>query len=166
MSRPTTRASNANKHPGQVVLDSTRVQQSRDAVAAEKKQKQGEKDAWIAAVDSAHTKIAAKEDDMAIWQNAQLTGPPKLIQPRQRIATQTRSAQPIPAKAKPPTSTTNRGQSLVLYISSRCVWLIVTDFDIDRCSISCTEEASKLEAHLLRQCYCQPQDSKWWHDGH
>lgn len=111
MSRPTTRPSNLNKHPGQVVIDANRVQHSRKEVATETK-KQGEKDAQAAAVNRAHTKVAAKEDDMAIQQNAQLSGPPKLVRPRPRMVT--KGAQSIPAKEPP---TMDAGQ-LLLYFSA------------------------------------------------
>jgi len=112
MSRPTTRPSNLNKHPGQVVIDANGVRRSRKEEATEKKKKKGEKDAQAAAVNRAHTKVAAKEDDMAIQQNAQLSGPPKLVRPRPRMVT--KGAQSIPAKEPP---TMDAGQ-LLLYFSA------------------------------------------------
>ena len=84
MARPVTRASNANKHPGQVVLDANRVQRPREEVAVEKSRKQAEKTAKTAALKNAHIQIASKEDTMAVEQRARLAGPAQLVRPRPR----------------------------------------------------------------------------------
>ncbi|KAG1886572.1 hypothetical protein F4604DRAFT_1675470 [Suillus subluteus] len=58
MSRPQTRPSNVNKHPGQIVRDANKAQwRTKEQVTAEKLQKQVQKS------------------------NAQMMGPPKLVQP-------------------------------------------------------------------------------------
>ncbi|OAX30623.1 hypothetical protein K503DRAFT_665217, partial [Rhizopogon vinicolor AM-OR11-026] len=84
MAGPATRPSNANKHPGQVVLDANRVRRSRDEVAAEKSRKQVEKTSKTVAMKKAHVQIAAKEDAMAVEQRAQLAGPGPLVRPKPR----------------------------------------------------------------------------------
>lgn len=84
MSRPVTRASNSNKHPGKIVLEANRVQRSKAEVAAEKNRKQAEKVAKTAATDQKHSRIAAIEDSMAIQQRLEATGPQKPIRPRPR----------------------------------------------------------------------------------
>jgi hypothetical protein len=85
MSRPQTRPANANKHPGRLVA--SRVQRSKEEVAAEKNRKQAEKDARTAAIDKSRTKITEAEDTMAIQQSAQVTGPPRLVRPRKHVVT-------------------------------------------------------------------------------
>ncbi|KAG2125991.1 hypothetical protein DEU56DRAFT_916271 [Suillus clintonianus] len=65
MPRPTTRPGNANKHPGQVVLDANRVSRPKDVIAAEK-----------------NKKVAAEEDAMAVEQMVQRTGPERLVRPK------------------------------------------------------------------------------------
>ncbi|KAG2339205.1 hypothetical protein BDR05DRAFT_1003614 [Suillus weaverae] len=65
MPRPATRPGNANKHPGQVVLD----------VSAEKLAK-------ATALDDAQKQVAAKEDAMAVEQMAQRAGPGRLVRPK------------------------------------------------------------------------------------
>ncbi|KAG1884781.1 hypothetical protein F4604DRAFT_1919306 [Suillus subluteus] len=78
MPQPGTCPSNANKHPGQIVLDTNRVQRPREVVAAEK----GQKAAKASTLDNAHKQIAAREDTMAVEQNAQLAGPGWLVRPK------------------------------------------------------------------------------------
>lgn len=84
MSRPTTHPSNANKHPGDIVHAASRLQRQKEEIAVEKKKKQEEKEAKSAAAEQAHIKAAMQEDAMAIKQQAQLVGPPKLVRPRLR----------------------------------------------------------------------------------
>ncbi|KAG0704887.1 hypothetical protein DFH29DRAFT_873367 [Suillus ampliporus] len=82
---PATRASNANKHPGDIVRAANRQQHPKEEIAAEKKRKQDEKEAKSAAAEQAHIKTAMQEDAMAIQQQAQLAGPPKLVRPRPHV---------------------------------------------------------------------------------
>ncbi|KAG2148685.1 uncharacterized protein EDB93DRAFT_1103738 [Suillus bovinus] len=86
MSRPATCASNANKHPGDIVHITNQQQHSKKEITAEKKekQKQDKQAAKSTAAEQARTKTAMQEDVMAIKQQAQLTGPPKLIRPQPR----------------------------------------------------------------------------------
>ncbi|KAG1809838.1 uncharacterized protein HD556DRAFT_1452289 [Suillus plorans] len=62
MSRPQTHPTNANKHPGQIVQDANKVQRQSK--------------------EESCTAIAAVEDAMAIQQNAQAMGPPRLVRPQ------------------------------------------------------------------------------------
>lgn len=94
MSRPRTRPGNANKHPGNIVREANRAQRrSKEEVAAEKAQKQAEKDAHAAAINESCMTIAAAEDAMAIQQKTVTNGPPKLIRPR--IITSKKSTPPV-----------------------------------------------------------------------
>ncbi|KAG2112214.1 uncharacterized protein F5147DRAFT_771278 [Suillus discolor] len=79
---PKTRPGNANKHPRNIVWEANRVQhQSKEEVAAEKAQKQAEKDAHAVVINESHMTIAAAEDAMAIQQKIATNGLPKLIRP-------------------------------------------------------------------------------------
>jgi hypothetical protein len=83
MSRPQTRPSNVNKHPGQIVRDANKAQRrTKEQVAAEKLQKQVQKDVRAEAEKKTRTAIAVIEDAMAVQQNSQMMGPPKLVRPR------------------------------------------------------------------------------------
>ncbi|KAG1846461.1 hypothetical protein F4604DRAFT_1936452 [Suillus subluteus] len=93
MSCPKTHPGNADKHPGKIVQDANKVRRSKEEVAAEKGRKQAEKDTRAAAVEKAHTKIAAAEDAMAVEQSVEVDGPPKLVQPRPRMSDRPRSVQ-------------------------------------------------------------------------
>ncbi|KAG1889821.1 uncharacterized protein F5891DRAFT_1198274 [Suillus fuscotomentosus] len=84
MSRPATRPGNANKHPGDIVRNANRQQRPKEEIAAEKKRKLDEKVAKSSAAEQARIKTARQEDAMAIEQQVQLAGPPKLIRPRPR----------------------------------------------------------------------------------
>ncbi|KAG1894964.1 uncharacterized protein F5891DRAFT_984657 [Suillus fuscotomentosus] len=68
MSQPATCPGNANKHPGQVVLDANRVLRPKGVVAAERNKKAAEKLSKAAALKDAQKQIAAKEDEMAVEQ--------------------------------------------------------------------------------------------------
>lgn len=83
MSRPQTRPSNVNKHPGQIVRDANKAQRrTKEQVTAEKLQKQVQKSVRAEAEKKTRTAIAVVEDAMAVQQNAQMMGPPKLVRPR------------------------------------------------------------------------------------
>ncbi|KAG1889157.1 hypothetical protein F4604DRAFT_1673857 [Suillus subluteus] len=83
MSCPQTRPSNVNKHPGQIVRDANKAQRrTKEQVTAEKLQKQVQKSVRAEAEKKTRTAIAVVEDAMAIQQNAQMMGPPKLVRPR------------------------------------------------------------------------------------
>ncbi|KAG1727627.1 hypothetical protein EDB19DRAFT_1833050 [Suillus lakei] len=83
MSHPQTHPGNVNKHPGQIVRDANKAQQrTKEQVAAEKMQKQVQKDVRVEAEKKSCTSIAVIEDAMAVQQNAQMMGLPKLVRPR------------------------------------------------------------------------------------
>lgn len=84
MLRPATHPSNANKHPGDIVCNANRQQHPKEEIAAEKKRKHDEKVAKSSAAEQARIKTARQKDVMAIEQQVELAGPPKLIRPRPR----------------------------------------------------------------------------------
>lgn len=84
MSRPATHPGNANKHPGDIVHNANRQQRPKEEIAAEKKRKHDEKVAKSSAAEQARIKTARQKDVMAIEQQVELAGPPKLIRPRPR----------------------------------------------------------------------------------
>ncbi|KAG1786220.1 uncharacterized protein HD556DRAFT_1449957 [Suillus plorans] len=71
MPRPATRPGNVNKHPGQIVLEASRVARPKDVIAAEKKKASAEKLAKATALENAQKKVTAMEDAMAVEQMAQ-----------------------------------------------------------------------------------------------
>jgi len=126
MARPVTRASNANKHPGQVVLDANRVQHPREEVAAEKSRKQAEKTVKAATLKNAHIQIATKEDTMAVEQSARLAGPAQLVRPRPRS---------VPA-ARKPVSTLKNAATASSAVSETCKQLLWFQTSLKKLTVS------------------------------
>ncbi|KAG1846294.1 hypothetical protein F4604DRAFT_1936515 [Suillus subluteus] len=85
---PATHPGNVNKHPGDIIRNANRQQCTKEEIATEKKKK--EKLAKSAAAEQARMKTAIQEDTMAIEQQAQLTGPPKLADPGDAQSAQTK----------------------------------------------------------------------------
>ncbi|KAG1868061.1 hypothetical protein C8R48DRAFT_771766 [Suillus tomentosus] len=91
MPQPATCPGNANKHPGQVVLDVNRVVRPKEVIAAEKKKASAEKSAKATALDNAQKQVAAKEDAMAVEQMAQCAGPGPLVRPKPKLRPATKA---------------------------------------------------------------------------
>ncbi|KAG2030851.1 hypothetical protein BDR03DRAFT_834202, partial [Suillus americanus] len=70
MPRPAMRPGNANKHPGQIVLEASHVARPKDVIAAERKNASAEKSTKAVALEDAQKKVAAMEDAMAVEQTA------------------------------------------------------------------------------------------------
>ncbi|KAG1855608.1 hypothetical protein F4604DRAFT_1685705 [Suillus subluteus] len=92
MPRPATRPGNANKHPGQIVLEASRVAHPKDVIAAERKKASAEKSAKATALEDAQKKVAATEDAMAVEQTAQRAGPGRLVRPKPKPCPVTKAA--------------------------------------------------------------------------
>ncbi|KAG2365853.1 hypothetical protein BDR07DRAFT_1480915 [Suillus spraguei] len=92
MARPATRPGNANKHPGQIVLEASRVARPKDVLAAERKKASAEKSAKATALEDAQKKVAAMEDAMAVEQTAQRAGPGRLVRPKPKLRPVTKAA--------------------------------------------------------------------------
>ncbi|KAG1836455.1 hypothetical protein DFJ58DRAFT_734982 [Suillus subalutaceus] len=92
MPRPATRPGNANKHPGQIVLEVSRVAHPKDVIAAERKKASAEKSAKEIALEDAQKKVAATEDAMAVEQTAQRAGPGHLVRPKPKPRPVTKAA--------------------------------------------------------------------------
>ncbi|KAG2050394.1 hypothetical protein BDR06DRAFT_1064878 [Suillus hirtellus] len=92
MPRPATRPGNVNKHPGQIVLEASRVACPKDVIAAEKKKASAEKLAKATALENAQKKVAATEDAMAVEQMAQHAGPGHLVRPKPKPCPVTKTA--------------------------------------------------------------------------
>jgi hypothetical protein len=92
MARPATRPGNANKHPGQIVLEASRVARPKDVLAAEIKKASAEKSAKATALEDAQKKVAATEDAMAVEQTAQRAGPGRLVRPKPKPRPVTKAA--------------------------------------------------------------------------
>ncbi|KAG2032715.1 hypothetical protein BDR03DRAFT_1014964 [Suillus americanus] len=92
MPRPATRPGNANKHPGQIVLEASHVARPKDVIAAERKKASAEKSAKAIALEDAQKKVAATEDAMAVEQMAQRAGPGCLVRPKPKLRPVTKAA--------------------------------------------------------------------------
>ncbi|KAG2029468.1 hypothetical protein BDR03DRAFT_1018344 [Suillus americanus] len=94
MPRPAMRPGNANKHPGQIVLEAT------------------EKSAKAIALEDAQKKVAAMEDALAVEQMAQRAGPGCLVRPKPKPCPVTKAAptanpDKTPVGAKPVSKSTD-----------------------------------------------------------
>ncbi|KAG1737217.1 hypothetical protein EDB19DRAFT_1909911 [Suillus lakei] len=112
MPRPATRPGNANKHPGQIVLEASRVARPKDVIAAERKKASAEKSAKAIALEYAQKKVAATEDAMAVEQTAQRAGPGHLVRPKPKPHPVTKAAptanpDKTPVGAKPVSKSTD-----------------------------------------------------------
>ncbi|KAG2033524.1 hypothetical protein BDR03DRAFT_1014261 [Suillus americanus] len=112
MPRPATRPGNANKHPGQIVLEASRVARPKDVIAAERKKASAEKSAKAITLEDAQKKVAAMEDAMAVEQTAQCAGPGRLVRPKPKprpVAKAAPTANPdkTPVGAKPVSKSTD-----------------------------------------------------------
>jgi hypothetical protein len=92
MPRPATSPGNANKHPGQIVLEVSRIAHPKDVIAAERKKASAEKSAKATALEDAQKKVAATEDAMAVEQMAQCAGPGRLVRPKPKPCPVTKAA--------------------------------------------------------------------------
>ncbi|KAG2032713.1 hypothetical protein BDR03DRAFT_1014962 [Suillus americanus] len=75
MPRPAMRPGNANKHPGQIVLEAS-----------------AEKSAKAIALEDAQKKVTAMEDAMAVEQTAQRAGPGRLVRSKPKLRPVTKAA--------------------------------------------------------------------------
>ncbi|KAG1718708.1 hypothetical protein EDD22DRAFT_855316 [Suillus occidentalis] len=112
MPRPATRPGNANKHPGQIVLEASRVARPKDVIAAERKKASAEKSAKATTLEDAQKKVAATEDAMAVEQTAQRAGPGRLVRPKPKPRPVTKAAptanpDKTPVGAKPVSKSTD-----------------------------------------------------------
>ncbi|KAG2118677.1 uncharacterized protein F5147DRAFT_647830 [Suillus discolor] len=92
MPQPAMRPGNVNKHPGQIVLEASRVARPKDVIAAEKRKASAEKLAKATALENAQKKVAATEDAMAVEQMAQRAGPGHLVRPKPKPRPVTKAA--------------------------------------------------------------------------
>ncbi|KAG2030159.1 hypothetical protein BDR03DRAFT_1017458 [Suillus americanus] len=95
MPRPAMRPGNANKHPGQIVLEAS-----------------AEKSAKAIALEDAQKKVTATEDAMAVEQTAQRAGPGHLVRPKPKPRPVTKAAptanpDKTPVGAKPVSKSTD-----------------------------------------------------------
>ncbi|KAG2356142.1 hypothetical protein BDR07DRAFT_1492281 [Suillus spraguei] len=109
---PATHPGNANKHPGQIVLEASRVARPKDVLAAERKKASAEKSAKATALEDAQKKVAATEDAMAVEQTAQRAGPGRLVRPKPKPRPVTKAAPTAnpnntPVGAKPVSKSTD-----------------------------------------------------------
>ncbi|KAG1838890.1 hypothetical protein F4604DRAFT_1941127 [Suillus subluteus] len=112
MPRPATRPGNANKHPGQIVLEASHVARPKDVIAAERKKASAEKSAKATTLEDAQKKVAAMEDAMAVEQTAQRAGPGHLVRPKPKPRPVTKAAltanpDKMPVGAKPVSKSTD-----------------------------------------------------------